>query len=151
VRAEERTDFNPLALTAPRRLVRMLLNVLRLRPETAGAMAASLALIAGRSSGMRPASSPNRSATRLTDERRSRRRVSERPVVASSAGRRSARVVGRVGATGTRVRAFLGDFLGIAFFLVFGKVRGGLGRTGLDRAGNSGILPQSTAVMCAVI
>jgi hypothetical protein len=29
-------------------------------------------------------------------------------------------------------------------------VRGGLGRTGLDSGGNSGILPQSTVVMYAM-
>jgi hypothetical protein len=51
----DRVGFKPLALTAAKKFVRILLKVFGVRPATAGVMAASLALIAGRSSGMRRA------------------------------------------------------------------------------------------------
>ena len=72
VLAERWTGFNPLAFTAAMKSDRMLLKLLLVRPAATGLTAASLALIAGRSSGMRAGSSPSNDATRLTAERRSR-------------------------------------------------------------------------------
>src|ERR1700758_555553 len=76
--AERRSGFNPLAFTAAMKLDRILARLLPVKPAATGLTLASLALIAGRSSGIRAGSSPSKSATRLIDEFRSRRRVSER-------------------------------------------------------------------------
>src|SRR5450759_2370429 len=78
VLAECWTGFNPLALMAAKKLDLMLLKLLLVRPAATGLTVASLALIAGRSRGMRAGSSPTNNATRLIEERRSRNRVSER-------------------------------------------------------------------------
>ncbi len=92
VLAERSTGLRPLALTAARKSERMLAMVLGVSPAATGLMAPSLALIAGRSSGMRAGSSASKAATRFTADRRSLRRVSESKVLPSKAAMTCAKV-----------------------------------------------------------
>ena len=85
--------LNPLNFTAATKSDRMLLKVLPVRPAAAGLTAASLALIAGSSSGIRAGSSPTSTATRFIAEQRSRSRVSERALWPFRAKRTSMRVI----------------------------------------------------------
>src|SRR5216684_750971 len=89
---ERWTGFNRLAFTAAIKSDRMLLKLLLLRPAATGLMGASLELIAGISSSTRAGSSPNKVATLLTAERRSRRRVTESVSSPSTTWRTSCRV-----------------------------------------------------------
>ena len=67
VLAERCTGFNPLTFTAVRKPERRLAEGLGTSiPAAIGLTLASLALIAGKSSGMAAGSSPSRSATRFT-------------------------------------------------------------------------------------
>ena len=75
----------------------MLLKVFLVRPAATGLTVASLALIAGRSSGMRAGSSSSRDATRITAERRSRRRVTEGASRFSTEASKSRKVNGVTG------------------------------------------------------
>src|SRR5262249_49357094 len=132
VLVERRTGLNPLASTAAMKLVLILLKVFGLRPKAAGVMAASLMLVAGRSSGRRAGSSPKSSATLLTEERRARSCVSEGAVCVLRAWSTSARVVW-AGVAGPGGRVWLTDLLGMAFFLVSGWLEQDSGGQGLTR------------------
>src|SRR5262249_14471113 len=114
-------------------------------PTATGLTAARSALIAGMASGMARGSWPSRSATRLTAEIRSRRRVNERPSFRSSALRTVASVAG-LDALVAAPRGFLAmdldfleceaAFLDMIFILSGGREVDlhGLGRTDGDGA-----------------
>src|SRR5579864_7588559 len=118
---------------AAMKLDRILLKLLAVRPELAGFTLARLALIAGRSRGMRAGSSLMKCETRFTDDTRSRRRVAER-VLFSTARITSARCVCAEPAADPTETVVL-DFVIMAWLLVSGLtelVSGGQVVTGAD-------------------
>ena len=133
------TGIKPLAFTAARKSERILAKRLVVMPTATGLTAASRALIAAISSAMAAGSSPSRIATRFTAETRSRRRVAESLPCALQGGQHARQ---GTGSAGRGVGAFVLAFLGHAILLsgASGLVPSGLGRTGGDRGGNSGIL-----------
>jgi hypothetical protein len=86
------TGLRPLAFTAARKQERMLAKLFGVRPAASGLTGASLALIAVRSRGMRDGSSRSNDATRLTPERKSRRRLAMRSARSSSVASKHASV-----------------------------------------------------------
>ena len=131
------TGIKPLAFTAARKSERILARRLVEIPTATGLTAASRPLITGISSTMAAGSSPSRIATRFTADIRSRRRVAVSLPSRSRAVSTPARVTG----PGRGVGVLCWRFLLMRFLLsgVSGLVPSGLGRTGGDGSGNSGI------------